>query len=154
MSATQRKTLATQQLVDIVGSNQNAAVTAALEAINERLVWDTALRQRISEKYDELTTLSSASSSKPQVSTGSAPKPVSTTGSARGRTLERLDPYQALEDFGRGQLRAVLTRDTQRRLRTAVEIVQERHPGTKPATKTRIQDMVDYIMEYVVGPGY
>lgn len=156
MSAAQRKTLATKQLVDAVGPNQNAAMTAALEAVNERLTWDTALRLRIGEKYSELTALSTtARSSRPRTSSGPAPKPISTPGGpARDRTLEKLDPYLVLEDYGRDQLRAVLERDTQRRLRTAVDMVQARNPDTKPRGRTHITDMVDYIMEHVAGPGY
>lgn len=152
MSATQRKTLATKQLVSTVGPNQNAAVTAALEVVNERLVWDTALQQRISEKYGELTApRSTVRSSRPS---GPAPKPVTSGDRPAGiRTVEKLDPYRVLADFGRDRLRAVLERDTQQRLRTAVDAVQERNPGTKPATRTKKDDMVDYIVEHVAGPG-
>lgn len=157
LSASERKTLATRQLVDAVGPNQNAAVTAALEAVTEWLAWDTALRQRISEKYGELTTPRSTarSASRGTRPSGPAPKPVRSGGSpAGGRTLEKLDPYRVLEDFGRDQLRTVLERDTQRRLRTAVDIVQERNPGTKPAGRVHIDDMVDYIVKQILGPGH
>lgn len=156
MTATQRKTLATKQLIDSFGPNQNAAVTAALETVNERLSWDTALRQRISEKYGELTAVSATSSSRSRTSSGPAPKPLSAGGNGptRSRSFEHLDPYRVLADFGRDNLREMLSRDTQGRLRTAVTIVQERHPGTKPASRSRNADMVDYIVEHVAGPGY
>jgi hypothetical protein len=59
-----------------------------------------------------------------------------------------------LEEYGADQLRAVLQRSTQRSLREAVDAVQEREPGTRPASRTRNADMIDYIVEHVAGPGY
>jgi hypothetical protein len=65
-----------------------------------------------------------------------------------------LNAYFLLEEYGRDQLRAVLDRMTQRRLREAVDSVQEREPGTRPASRTRNADMIDYIVEHVAGAGY
>ena len=157
MSATERKKVATGQLLKALAAadtDKERAITAALEAVSERLDWDATLRQRISEKYGELTELSAARSNRSRASSGPAPKPISTSGPARGRTFERLDPYRVLEDFGRDKLREMLARDTQGRLRTAVAIVQERHPRSKLPNRSRIEDMVNYIVEYVAGQGY
>src|SRR5262249_43356534 len=75
MSATKRKTLATKQLLDaLAGSDQTAAITAALEAVNEQLIWDSAFKRSLHQRYEELTTLSAASR---RASLGPAPKPIS-----------------------------------------------------------------------------
>lgn len=149
MSATARKSLATKQLVSALGSDERAAVTAALEAVNERLAWDVALRQSLSQKYEELTALSAP---RPKPTRVPAPQ-VDGSGPARHTTLEKLDPYQLFEDVGRDKFRASLVNTTQQRLQTAVKAVKARHPGTKPLGR-RNYDLVDYIVEYVAGPGY
>lgn len=41
-----------------------------------------------------------------------------------------------------------------KRLREAVDIVQSHEPNTKPASRSRKADMIDYIVEHVAGPGY
>ncbi len=151
MSATARKTLATKQLVNALGSDEKAAITAALEVVNERLGWDAQLRQSIQQKYEELAALNVP---KPKV-VRTAPMPqVDGSAPARRATLEKLNPYDLLEDVGPRGLRAALDGNTQRRLRSAVDIVQARKPGTKPASRSRNDAMIDYIVEQLAGPGH
>jgi hypothetical protein len=51
-------------------------------------------------------------------------------------------------------MRANLQSTTQRRLRSAVDTVQERNPGTKPSSRSSNAAMIDYILEMLAGPGY
>jgi len=150
-SATARNSLATQQLVSTLGTDKKAAVTAALETVNERLAWDRAFEQSLRQRYDELAALAT---SKPKAAPRSASKPALASGPAQRATLEKLDPYQLLEGFGRDHLRAALADTTQRRLRSAVDVVQARHPTTKLPNRNRNEDMIDYIVTHVAGPGY
>ena len=78
-----------------------------------------------------------------------APQPIKGPDLDRYSPYGRLNPYDLATHFGRGQLRAVLSGATPRRLRDAVDVVQERNPGTKPASRSRKADMIDYIDRYV-----
>lgn len=152
MSPSRRKTLATQQLLSTLeGTDQTAAITAALEAINEQMGWDTGLRQSVRNKYADLVAMTPAKN-KPNL--GPVPVPIPGPALARYNPYGKFDPYFILDAYGHDQLRAVLVRGTQRDLREAVGIVKERNPGTKPANATRNADMIDYIVQYVAGPGY
>jgi hypothetical protein len=151
MSPTARRTLATKQLVTLLGTNAKLAETAALEVINELMTGDEALGQSLMHRYNELVALA-APKPKPvavpkvKVSAGSGP--------ARRTTVEKLDPYQLVEDVGRDHLRASLAGTTQRRLRSAVDAVITQNPGAKPTNRTQNEAMIDFIVEYVAGPGY
>src|SRR5260221_6747057 len=57
LSATARKTLVTKQLVQALGPDEKAAVTAALEVVSERLALDSDLQQRLREQYGEIAAL-------------------------------------------------------------------------------------------------
>jgi hypothetical protein len=151
MSAARRKTLATQQITNVAGSNQTLAVTAALEVIAERLAWDPNVQQSLREKYAELLELSQP---KPRGSTGSVPKPKGTLGLGEFSSLGKLDPYVLSRNYEPWELRQVLGSATAARLKQAIEVVQEHEPGTAPKNRTKKADMIDYIVEHVVGPGY
>jgi hypothetical protein len=148
---TSRKSSATTQLVGALGENKEAAITAALEAVNERLAWDTAFQQTMRQKYEDLEALSKPKA-KPDL--GPVPKPMNPVAFGEYNPYGRFDPYQLLREYGPHQLRAVLVRGTPRDLREAVDLVRAREPSTKPASRTKKADMIDYIVEYVAGPGY
>lgn len=162
MSATQRNKLATKGIAAALGiptEGEKVAVTAALEAVNERLAADTDLRETVRQKYQEITALSAGTGQKPgasqQPDLGPTPIPIRTTGTPEDyNPYAGFDPYRLQWRYGDHQMRAVLVRGTQRDLREAVDIVQARNPGTAPRSKSNNADMVDYIMEYVVGPGH
>ncbi len=149
MSVTQRKTLATQQLLTTVGgTDQNVALTAALEVINEWLAGDRGVQQRLREKYTELAALANG---RQKGDLGPAPTPL------EGRTLTtqygHLDPYDLLNSYGPDQLRAALARAPRPLLQEGVRIVKAREPGTKPQGQTN-PDLVNYIVQHVAGSGY
>ena len=152
MSAAKRKTVATQQLMNtLAGDDQTAAITAALEVVNEWLAWDSVFQERLCQKYDELRTLAPA---KKKIEHGPAPTPIARRGFENFNPYAKLDPYQLLDEYGHNQLRAVLERATQRLLREAVDIVQKHEPDSKPSSRSRNDVMIDFIVEKVAGPGY
>jgi hypothetical protein len=151
MSASRRKTLATQQITNAAGSNQTLAITAALEVIAERLTWDSGVAQSLRQKYAELLELSQP---KPNNGASSVPRPKGTLGLGEFGSLSKLDPYVLSRNYEPWELRQVLGSATAARLKEAVEIVQTREPGTAPKGRTKKADMIDYIVEHVVGPGY
>lgn len=90
-----------------------------------------------------------------KASNAAKPVPLSTAPRTYKNTdMSRLDPYITLLDFGPAQLRQALQGETQRTLRDGVKNVMARNPGTAPKSKTKNQDMIDYIVKYVAGEGY
>jgi len=154
LSAARRKTLATNQIVSALGAlgpDQTAAATAALEVVAERMTWDTDLERSLRQKYSELVELS-----KPRqpVVVSPAPKPKGTLALGEFNPDAKLDPYQLSRNYEPSQLRTVLASATPTMLREAVDAVQAREPSTKPTSRSKKADMIDYIIEHVAGPGY
>ncbi len=158
MSATQRNKLATKGILVALGipdEGEKAAVTAVLEAVYERLAADVDLRNTVNEKYQEIASLSGgtprAAGRSSTLDLGPAPVPIRAGKPEDYNPYRTFDPYALVWEYGEHQLRAVLVRGTQRDMREAVSIVQAHKPGTAPRNKNNINDMVDYIMEQVVG---
>lgn len=151
MTVTQRNTLVTNQLQTALGAEKAAAVTAALEVANEWLASDSAFRQCLRQRYDELAALIPVKAVK---ELGPVPIPIKGGGIDSYGPYAKYDPYRLVEDYGRDQLRAVLVRATQKRLREGTDIVQARNPGTKPTSRSSNDAMIEYIMQHVAGSGY
>lgn len=152
LTLSQRKTLATEQLMSALSStNKDAALTAALEVVNEWLLGDTEVHHRLQERYAELEALA-----KPKTKAAPLPKliPISGPDLDHFNPYATPDPYTLLDWYGREQLRAVITGATLPLLREFVDTVQAREPGTKPASKSKKKDMVDYVVVHVAGPEY
>jgi hypothetical protein len=151
LTATQRKTIATQKILQaLAASDQGLAITAALEAVSERLAWDRELQRSVREKYDDLQALGAVKHKK---DVGPMPPLIRTPGLNRQSPLHVLDPYELALDYGRDQLRNVLSRASQPNLKVAVGLVKERNPGKKPSGQSS-PALVDFIVEHVAGPGY
>ena len=148
MSATKRKALATQQVLSAVeGTDSNAATIAALEVVSEWLVSDQSVIERLREKYQELLT-----PQRVKPATGGRRTPNVGEATEHHSPLENFNPYLARNELGVERLRELLADATPKLLREAVDVVQSREPGTKPKSRSRKADMVDYIMKHVVGP--
>ena len=161
MSAAQRNKLATKGILVALGlpdEGEKAAVIAAIEAVCERLAADAELRETVRQKYQEIEALGAkprqASDQRSEPDLGSAPIPIRSGTPEEYNPYAAFDPYVLVWEYGEHQLRRVLELGTQRDLRDAVGIVQKHQPGTAPRTKVNNADMVDYIMEQVVGPGF
>ena len=153
MSATQRNKLAVQGIVTTLGfSDEKVAIIAALEAVHEQLAYDSDLRERVCEKYQEIAALGTGT--RPKADLGPVPIPIRAGTPEQYTAYGKFDPYRLNWEYGEDQLRAVLMRGTQRDLREATTIVMTRNPGTKPTSKSNKDAMVDYIVERVAGHGY
>ncbi len=82
------------------------------------------------------------------------PRPKGTLALGEFGSSGKLDPYLFSRNYEPGELRHVLSSATLARLKEAAEVVQAREPGTAPRGRTKKADMIDYIVEHVVGPGY
>ena len=156
MSATQRNKLAVLGIVTTLGvSDEKVATIAALEAVLERLAYDSDLRERICEKYKEIAALGTGvRQTRQKADPGPVPIPIRAGTPEQYSPYGKFDPYQLNWEYGEKQLRAVLVRGTQRDLREATNIVMARNPGTKPTSRSDKDAMVDYIVECVAGHGY
>ncbi|HEU0028908.1 MAG TPA: hypothetical protein VFQ25_17515 [Ktedonobacterales bacterium] len=118
---------------------------------------DTDLRETVRQKYQEIAALGAGARQKATrglaLDLGPTPIPIRTGTPEEYNPYAAFDPYKLVWEYGERQLRGVLMRGTQRDLREAVSIVQARNPGTAPQNKTNNADMVNYIMEHVVGLG-
>lgn len=151
MTPTQRKTLAATTIMQALAvSDQALAITAALEAVSERLAWDTALQHSVREKYGDLQTVGTA---KPKKDLGPMPPLIRTPGLNRQSPLHVLDPYELALDYGDDQLRNVLSRASGPNLQVAARLVKERNPGKIPSGQSK-PALIDFIVEHVAGPGY
>jgi hypothetical protein len=152
MTGPHRNTLATQGIVSMLAAtDEKSALTAALEAVNERLAWDAEFRRSLRQKYEEIAALDV---SKPTTERGPAPTPRVGQGTRRATGYGKIDPYQLLDEFGADQLRAALGSATRQALLDAVAIVQAHEPNSKPTSKKTNQDMTDFIVEHVAGSGH
>jgi hypothetical protein len=144
--------LATQRIVStLAATDEKSAVTAALEVVSERLAWDANLQHELRQKYEEIAALVTI---RPTPERGPTPTPLAGHGTRRVSGFAKKDPYELLEEFGAVQLRAALGSATKQTLLDAVAIVQAREPNSKPRSKRTNQDLVDFIVEHVAGPGY
>jgi hypothetical protein len=152
LTPTQRVTEAAQQVASTLGLEDQKRVSAALaEAAAEAVRRDSLFAARVRILYKEMT---------PAPATRRA-----TAGGTRAAPDVELvpikqvegwflnpgappDPYFLLELYGPKQLPLALQRYTVARLREAVELVQQRNPGTGPRGKTR-QALIDYIVAHV-----
>ena len=148
--------MATERLTNAVAatekSEKDIAITAALELVSERLAGDAAWQQNFRQRYDELQALVK---SKAETARTPVPRPKPASASTpRFHPLAKLNPYDMAERYEHSELRTVLENASQALLREAVDVVQSREPGTRPAGRTKKADMIDYIVEHVIGPGY
>lgn len=155
LTPAKRKSLATKQLFGALNVtdkvNEGVAVTAALEVINEWLAWDTEMRRRLRENFEDLVLLTTKP---PKPDLGPEPVPIAGPDLDHYNPYAKPDPYKLLEWYGPGQLRAVLVRMTPKSLRALADVVQAHNANTAPASRAAKPSLVDYIVEHVAGPGY
>jgi hypothetical protein len=152
---TQRVTDAAQQVATILGLEDQKRVSAALaEAAAEAVRRDSLFAARVRLLYKEMAPTPSTRRTTTQ---GRGTRAAPDVELVPIKQVDRFinpaaapDPYFLLELYGAKQLPLALQRYTVARLREAVELVQERNPGTRPTGKTR-QHLIDYIVGRVSG---
>jgi hypothetical protein len=63
-----------------------------------------------------------------------------------------LDPYELLRVYGKGQLRAALSRYSLAKLKEAAALVEQRNAGTRPKSRSRKDEVIDYIVGMLSRP--
>jgi hypothetical protein len=156
LTPTQRVTKAAQQVATTLGLEDQKRVSAALaEAAAEAVRRDSLFAARVRIIYNQMTPAPATHrTTTPGRGTRAAPDvelvPIKQVEGWFLNPGAPPDPYFLMELYGPKQLPLALQRYTVARLREAVELVQQRNPGTRPSGKTR-QYLVDYIVEHVSG---
>ena len=152
----QRATAATVQLRETFGfSNLKVMSTAIAEAAAEEAQQNSAFAERIRRIYQELSSNSqgkTAGTRPPR----SAQKKSSLTPIARVEGFQPdpfapIDPYFYLKIYGPEQFPLALDEQTLVTLKVIAEKLMADNPGTKPKTKSKKVDVIDYIVEIVAG---
>ena len=160
MTRTQRKTLATAEIMKAVGATtpveKDAAITAALESVREQLLLDPAFRGTFRQNYDELQRLGTSTnrSSAKKVELGPMPQPKPSFHLASHNPLANLSPYEIAEAWEHRDFRSVLAHAGRDLVREMVDVVKVREPGARLPNKNSMPAMIDWITLHVLGPGY
>jgi hypothetical protein len=157
----QRASRAAEAVAQYLELDDARRVTAALaEVAAEEVVRNPSMALRIRTRYEELaparkrrTSSTSRSDSKPPKAQRTlVPLKIVETGDVNiGATL---DPYRLYDIYGADQLADALDEYTLASLKEAVELVQERHPGTKPTNKGQREPIIQYIVRYVLADAH
>ena len=153
---TQRGVDATTQLRMIFGfSNLKAMSTAIAEAAVIEAQSNPAFAERVRKVYQELVNTAGKSKASPRT-----PRPAQKKSTLRpiarveGYDIDpfaALDPYLLYKMYGAEQFPLALDEQTLAGLKQAVEKLMSDNPGTKPKTKSKKADVIDYIVEIVTG---
>jgi len=157
LTTTQRVAQATKRVAEFLHVSDQKRVEAAItEIMVEEMLRNPGFALRVKGRYDEL-----APQKKPRSAQTREPKKVKITPldltpirHIEGREIDitkPIDPYFLFEVYGAAQLPKALGYQTLPNLREALEIVQERHPGTKPKGRLTKETAIAYIVAYVTG---
>jgi hypothetical protein len=153
----QRNRRALQRLSERLSLEDGALlVTAALEVVADEVGRNGEVARRIREAYQDLLQLSQQAKTKSHPPKPEPVKliPVGTVDERRIKPYGPLDPYLLFDLYGADQLRLALDGYSLVKLKEGMAAVAARNPGTKPKSKAGKAPLIDYIVEYVAGPGY
>jgi len=97
--------------------------------------------------YDELAALKPTRSPRRSGREDIDLVPIVSPDDARQNPFGALDPYELLRMYGIGQLRAALSRYSLTKLKEATALVEQKNPGNKPKSRSRKDDVIDYVVE-------
>jgi hypothetical protein len=146
LTMTQRAVQATTHLKDLISRDDVKVLSVALaEAAIAEVQRNPAFKQSIQGIYDALV------SNKPAKRAGSkaTPKqliPITSAGEVAIGREDAPDAYVLQKLYGNVQLRDALERYTLSILREMAEKVMKNNPGTKPKSKSKRDDVIDYIV--------
>ena len=153
----QRSVEATRSLREALGLDDTKLLgTALAEVAAEEARHNPDFAQRIRQTYAELEQVNSSRTRAARTPSNIAPEliPLRTIEGLRFDPHAPIDPYMLQNIYGDAQLRHALERYSLARLKEAATLVEERNPGTRPASRAKKDAIIDYIVEHVAGPGY
>lgn len=151
VSLTKRSTTATAELRTLVGRDDLKLLSVALaEATISFAKTNPTLLAKVREVYDDLATNAITSKQKSTKVIPAKLVPIIEPGRIGFGPNDAIDPYKLIRLYGKDQLAQALGNYLMSDLKEATEMVMQRNPGTKPKSKTRRDDLINYIVEYVI----
>ena len=146
----QRSTEATNKLKKLVGVDDLKILSAALAEVAAK---EAEVNPQFAEKIKQ-TCSDFALNAKKSAATGKrsgivqlVPTGTPTIGAASW--TGELNPYRLYQLYGAEQFHLSLEQYSLSTLKEGLELVIAKHPGTKPKTKSKKSDIIDYMVEYV-----
>ncbi len=132
-------------------SDLKALSVAIAEAAADAIKQDAVFAQKVCKHYKELANVTS-----PAPHTGMKGQnegddlvPIKAVAGHDVGIVAPLDPYFLQELYGDAQLPKALKRYTLKHLLEGAALVERKHPGTKPANKTKKDAVIAYIINYI-----
>ncbi len=148
LTPTQRAAEAARQAAELLGCSDTKTLAVALaEAAVEAVRSNSAFAEQVRTRYAVLS-----ESAKPRRSSTARVKPdielvpIKHVGAREANPGAAPDPYFLLELYGADQLTLALGRYKVADLKLAVQVVQQRNPGTKPTNKSSRDALIEYIV--------
>jgi len=145
----QRATAAVERVAERQHLSDVKRLAAALaELAAEEIERNPGFAVRLRGLYEDLAPPRKATAARGTRSTKASAKTLKPIKQLEGYDIDPsapLDPYFQLEVYGAEQLEAALRRHTKSNLLEAVEMVQDRHPGTSPRGTSK-----DALLAYII----
>lgn len=146
----QRTTAATNALQEIAGVHDLKILSAAVaEIVAAEARANPAFAELLRRTCQEIAASSTTKPAKQRLKEPVRLIPVTTLDISEVNWTGELDPYRLYKLFGAAQFRTALEQYTLVTLKDGVEKVIARHPGTKPKTRSKKDDIIDYIVLHV-----
>lgn len=154
LTPTQRATEAAQQAAELLGYSDVKTMAAALaEAAVEAVRSSSAFAEQVRTRYVALSeSVKPKRPSTPRIRPDIELTPRRHVGAREANPGAAPDPYYLFELYGADQLPLALGRYKLADLKLAAQLVQQRHPGTKPTSKTSREALMAYIIQHVATP--
>ena len=151
ISVQQRATQATSLLRQIIARDDLKLLSIALsEVASEEASSNKAFAERVRKVYDELAAIPKTSNRSRKVATPAQLTPINVVEGYKIGPGEAPDPYVFRRIYGDAQLRTALDSFNLTLLKGAADMVMKRNPGTKPKSRSKRDDILDYIIDHVV----
>lgn len=151
-----RRLCETLELGNLKPKDLKNLTTALAEIAADEAKRNTAFAQKILAVFRQLTPVAAPAAPRARGRTPSRPikpklVPIRSYDPGIFGGDKPIDPYMLLHIYGEHQLRAALEELPPAELKRSVQIVEDRHPGTKPGGRAAKAALVDYVERYVLG---
>jgi hypothetical protein len=152
LTVQQRGVAATSRLREALGLDNIKVLSVALaEVAADEVSRNPGFAHQVRMAYQELAALKPSRLAQTRRADDVELVPIVNPETLKRDPFGPLDPYYLHQLYGGRQLRAALGRYPPVSLKEACALVEQRNPGTKPKNRGRIDDVIDYIVEYVTG---
>jgi hypothetical protein len=141
-------------LTNVKKKDSKSLELVLLQIVAGEIAHNAVFAQRAREACQQALASATKPASRTRSTASTAEKrstPVRRVDPSRFSARVPIDPYAFWEQYGDEQFHEKLNGWHIDTLRAAAASVQHRNPGTKPKSKSRSVDLIDYIVRYVTG---